>query len=86
MEKRNSSGQLSENQKKYKTTEHKKVKDPCIVCDEELNLDGQFTQRIGLLNEMDEVVGWVCPHCRSEFDTEGKITNLGGNNNISGEA
>ena len=86
MEKRNLSEQSSENQKKFKTTKHKKIEDPCAVCDEELYLDGEFTQRIGLIGDMDEVYGWMCPHCRSEFDLDGKITNLGGTGNISGEA
>ena len=86
MEKRNYSEQSSENQKKFKKTELKKVKDPCIVCDGELYLDGEFTQRIGLINERDEVHGWMCPHCKSEYDMDGKITNLDGAGNISGEA
>ena len=86
MEKRNYSAQSSENQKKFKKTESRKIKDPCVVCDKELYLDGEFTQRIGLINEHDDVYGWMCPHCRSEFDMEGKITNLDGSGNISGEA
>ena len=86
MEKRNLSEQLKENQKKFKTTRRKKSKDPCAVCDEELYLDGEFTQRIGLIDEMDDVYGWMCPHCKSEFDIDGKITNLIGTGNISGEA
>ena len=86
MEKRNLSEQSSENQKKFKTTKHKKIKDPCAVCDDELYLDGEFTQRIGLIGDMDEVEGWMCPHCKSEFDLDGKITRLGGSINITGEA
>jgi len=73
-------------QKKFKTNKRKKVKDPCAVCDDELYLDGEFTQRVGLIDEMDKVTGWMCPHCRSEYDMDGKITNLGGTSNISGEA
>ena len=86
MEKRNLSEQLNENQKKFKTTERKKIKDPCAVCEGELYLDGEFTQRVGLIGEMDDVTGWMCPHCKSEYDLDGKITNLGGKSNISGEA
>ena len=86
MEKRNFSEQSQENQKKFETTKHKKIKDPCAVCDEELYLDGEFTQRIGLLDSLDDVVGWMCPHCKSEYDSDGKIVNLGGTSNISGEA
>jgi CRISPR/Cas system-associated protein Cas10 (large subunit of type III CRISPR-Cas system) len=86
MEKRNYSEQQKENQKKFKKTELKKIKDPCAVCDEELYLDGEYTQRIGLINERDDVTGWMCPHCRSEYNTDGKIINLSGKSNISGEA
>ena len=78
--------QSDEKPKKFKTTEKKEIKDPCIVCDDELYLDGEYTQRIGLIGEFDEVYGWMCPHCKSEFDMEGKITSLNGKNNISGEA
>ena len=78
--------QLDENQKKFKTTKHKEVKDPCVVCDDELYLDGEFTQRIGHINEMDKVTVWICPHCKYEIDMDGKITNLGGTSNIAGEA
>ena len=86
MEKRNYSEQLDENQKKFKKTEHKKIKDPCAVCDGELYLDGEYTQRIGLINGDDDVYGWMCPHCKSEYDMEGKVTNLGGTGSITGEA
>ena len=86
MEKRNYSAQSNENQKKFKKTERKKIKDPCLVCDKELYLDGEYTQRIGLINGDDNVYGWMCPHCKSEYDMDGKITNLGGTSTISGEA
>ena len=78
-------GQSGE-KKKFKKTEPRKIKDPCDVCDGELYLDGEYTQRIGLIDDTDEVYGWMCPHCRSEFDMDGKIINLSGNGNISGEA
>ena len=86
MEKRNYLGQQDEKQKKFKKTKLKEIKDPCAVCDKELYLDGEFTQRIGLINGDDDVYGWMCPHCKSEYDMDGKITNLSGNSNISGEA
>ena len=78
--------QSDEKQKKFKKTEEEKIEDPCVVCDGELYLDGEFTQRVGLIGDFDKVYGWMCPHCRSEFDMEGKITNLDGKSNISGEA
>ena len=86
MEKHNFSARSEENQKKFKKTKAKKIIDPCVVCDKELYLDGEFTQRIGLINGQDDVYGWMCPHCKSEYDMDGKITSLGGISNISGEA
>ena len=86
MEKQNYSQKGKENQKKFKETKRKVIQDPCAVCDEELFLDGEFTQRIGLIDEFDTVTGWMCPHCKSEYDTDGKIVNLGGTTNIAGEA
>ena len=86
MEKRNYSVQSDGNQKKFKKTKAKEIKDPCLVCDKELYLDGDYTQRIGLINGDDDVYGWMCPHCDSEFDMDGKITSLNGESNISGEA
>tara|TARA_Y100000310_G_C20624202_1_gene784964 strand:- start:323 stop:574 length:252 start_codon:yes stop_codon:yes gene_type:complete len=82
-------GKSDEKPKKFKKTSKKLIKeaeDPCLVCDGDLYIDGEFTQRIGLINEMDEVYGWLCPYCKTEFDMEGKIESLNGKNNISGIA
>ena len=73
-------------QKKTKTTERKKVVDPCPICDKELHLNHEFTQRVGLLDRFDEVVGWLCPHCSSEFDVEDHLIKFLGEGNIRGEA
>ena len=86
MEKRSYSEKPKGNQKKYKKTKHKIIKDPCAVCNGELYLDDKYTQRIGLINDDDEVTGWQCPHCKSEYDLDNKIVNLGGLTNITGEA
>ena len=77
---------LSLMQKKTKTTERKKVVDPCPICDKELHLNHEFTQRVGLLDSFDEVVGWLCPHCSSEFDVEDHLTKFLGEGSIRGEA
>ena len=59
---------LSHMQKKTKTTKRIEIADPCPICNEDLYLDEQFTQRVGLLDDTDDVVGWLCPFCKSEFD------------------
>jgi hypothetical protein len=88
MEKRNFLPQASEKPKKPSEKKIKpyKVIDPCLVCDKELYMDGEFTQRVGLIDDADDLYGWMCPHCESEFDMDGKIKSLNGDNNISGEA
>ena len=88
MEKRNYSPQASEKPKKLSEKKIKtyKVIDRRVVCEKELYMDGEFTQRVGLIDDKDDIYGWMCPHCESEFDMDGKITSLNGDGNISGEA
>ena len=72
--------------KKTKTTRKKEIIDPCPICSKELHLNHEFTQRIGLLDEMDEVTGWLCPHCKSEFNTDNQLTKFMGECGMRGEA
>ena len=72
--------------KKTTTTEKKKIVDPCPICSKELHLNHEFTQRIGLLDNYDEVVGWLCPHCRSEFNEDNQLTKFMGEGGMRGEA
>tara|TARA_R100000656_G_C3872987_1_gene112625 strand:+ start:75 stop:299 length:225 start_codon:yes stop_codon:yes gene_type:complete len=73
-------------QKKTKTTKKKQIIDPCPICSKELHLNNEFTQRVGLLGDYDEVIGWLCPHCNSEFDKDDHIVKFLGESNIRGEA
>ena len=77
---------LSHMQKKTKKTKKNTIVDPCPICNEELHLNHEFTQRVGLLDSYDDVVGWLCPHCSSEFDTDNHLTKFMGQGNIRGEA
>ena len=77
---------LNEKRGKLKTTKGEKVKDPCDVCDGELYLDGEYTQRVGLIDNRDDVYGWMCPHCKSRFTPEDKPTELYGSMKVEGEA
>jgi len=72
--------------KKTKKTERKEIIDPCPICSEELHLNHEFTQRIGLLDNYDEVLGWICPHCRSEFNIDNQLTKFMGEDGMRGEA
>ncbi len=77
-----------ENQKSLHMPKKKKTKavDPCPICSNELHLNNRFTQRVGLLGDYDEVMGWLCPHCSSEFDTENHLVKFMGEDSIRGEA
>ena len=72
--------------KKTRETKKKKIDDPCPICNEELYLNEEFTQRVGLLGSYDEVIGWLCPHRSSEFDTDNHLTKFKGESGIRGEA
>jgi len=73
-------------QKKTKTTKKKKIVDPCPICSKELHLNHEYTQRVGLLDNYDEVVGWLCPHCRSEFNVDNQLVKFMGEDGTRGEA
>ena len=81
-----------ENQKSsHMSKELKKTKktsniDPCPICSKELHLNEKYTQRIGLLSDFDEVIGWLCPHCKSEFDEDNRIVKFLGEAGVRGEA
>ena len=84
MEKQNYSEKPKKNQKKFSKSK-KKIKDPCNVCDKELYLDDTYTQRIGMIDEDEEVYGWMCPFCQSEFDVDGEIIRIFRNGKIQGD-
>ena len=85
MEKRNYSEKPKENPKKL-SKKKKPMKDPCPVCDEDLFLDVEFTQRVGLIDDDDDVYGWMCLFCMSEFNLEGDIVRLLRDGKIQGKA
>ena len=66
---------------KPKTSRKKKKskkKDPCLVCSKDLYYDAEYSKRVGLIDENDNVLGWMCPYCRSEFTTKHKLKSFGG--------
>ena len=69
-----------------KKTKKSEIVDPCPICSKDLYLDETFTQRVGLLGDDDDVIGWLCPHCNSEFDVDNHLTKFKGENGIRGEA
>jgi|TARA_R100000084_G_C4640963_1_gene143809 DNA-directed RNA polymerase subunit RPC12/RpoP len=64
----------------------KKNDDICTICKKDLNLNELQSKRIGMLDEKDELCGWVCPHCNSQFDLYDIVTNIYGEMKVEGEA
>ena len=62
------------------------IKDLCPVCDKSLYFNADVSKRVGLLGDNDEVIGWLCPYCRTEFDFNEKVVNIMGGEEIRGEA
>ena len=72
--------------KKNKKVKKKKNSDLCPVCDYNLYFNSDFTQRIGVLDDTKDIVGWICPECHSEFDLDNNILYIYGENSIQGKA
>ena len=66
---------ISKRPKKSKKPKKSKVKDPCLVCKKDLYYDSNYSQRVALTEE-DIVMGWLCPHCFSEFDLRDNLVRL----------
>ena len=63
--------------KNYLHTKKKKQNDDiCPICQENLRLTDKVSNRFGLVDEEDNVVGWMCAFCRSEFDENDKIVTI----------
>ena len=41
---------------------------------DDLLLDENTTQRVGVLDKNNNVEGWMCPHCNSLFDLDENLT------------
>ena len=61
-----------------KKSKSKESSDNCPVCSKNLYLNEEYTQRVGIVDEDHEVLGWMCPHCKSEFDADSKLIKLMG--------
>jgi hypothetical protein len=59
--------------------------DLCPVCDENLFYNDDVTKRIAILNNEQDVTGWVCPECFTEFDMEAHVVTLMSKQPVQGE-
>tara|TARA_R110002020_G_scaffold65674_1_gene173289 strand:+ start:935 stop:1168 length:234 start_codon:yes stop_codon:yes gene_type:complete len=67
-------------------TPKKTAKDPCPVCNYDLHLNEVRSKRIGIVDNSDRVVGWICYKCKTEFDMEDLVIVLFSEEEIRGEA
>lgn len=60
--------------------------DICPVCRFDLYYTERRSKRIGLIDENDDIIGWICPKCKTEFDLENLVVMLFRDEPIRGEA
>ena len=65
-----------ENYQKLLTEDKGKVEDPCPVCGSELYHDEVTTKRAAIMDSKDNIIGWLCPFCKTEFDSGDNIVTL----------
>ncbi len=61
---------------KAKKNKKGEEKDPCMVCDRNLYYNAEYSRRIGLVDENCDILGWMCPHCGSEFNQKNELITL----------
>tara|TARA_R100000234_G_scaffold99847_2_gene68540 strand:+ start:4352 stop:4588 length:237 start_codon:yes stop_codon:yes gene_type:complete len=66
-------------------TKKSRIKDYCPVCEKDLYLNSDISKRVGLVDDDDDVIGWLCPYCKTEFDFDNKVVYIMGNEHIRGE-
>ncbi len=54
------------------------IDDICPICKNSLSINDEYTQRVGLIDENEMLIGWMCPSCEATFDRNDKLTGLKG--------
>ena len=52
------------------------VQDPCPVCGSELYFDETTTRRCAIMDSDNNIEGWLCPDCMSEFTEKGELVDI----------
>jgi uncharacterized protein YbaR (Trm112 family) len=58
--------------------------DFCPVCEKSLFYSEELSQRIGLVDSNNRVIGWICPFCDTEFGINDEIVYIYGKNTLRG--
>ena len=70
----------------HKQKAKKNPLDPCPVCAGELYYDEDYTQRVALLDDEEDVEGWMCPWCSSRFDFDDNLMYINMPGKVKGKA
>jgi len=62
------------------------IVDACPVCDGELFYSPDITKRIAVVDNQEDIQGWICPECYSEFDMSDNIKTLLAKSAVQGRA
>ena len=62
------------------------VIDPCPICNVELFFDEETSKRCAILDEKNNIEGWLCPNCKSEFENDDTVVDLFTNLEVRGES
>ena len=62
--------------------------DKCPICSKNLYINRTYTMRIGIINTRveNELLGWICPYCKTEFDNNDEIMYIYGQDFDAGRA
>ena len=71
---------------KRKSSNLDKEEDFCLVCNYNLYFNKKVTTRIGFFDSKENITGWLCPNCKSEFNLKNKVVELFGDDIPKGEA
>ena len=62
------------------------VIDPCPICNVELFFDEETSKRCAILDEKNNIEGWLCPNCKIEFENDDTVVDLFTNLEVRGES
>ena len=58
------------------TKKAKDAVDPCPICKTELYFDETTSRRCAILDSDDNIDGWLCPDCMSEFSNDDTLIDI----------
>ena len=69
-----------------KNIDKEDVIDPCPICNVELFFDEETSKRCAILDSNNNIEGWLCPNCKSEFKNDDTVIDVFTNLEVRGES